>query len=122
MASDPCEVAARIRRPMPRPPAPGRQRGTAFHRWLEERFGQIRLIDVDELAEVFDADDIGQDVALDELKARFEAGEWGQRWPVEVEVPFETKISDRLVRGRIDALFADAPPGRQTLLPSKPAP
>src|SRR5260370_8623722 len=116
MASDPSELAARIRRPMPRPPAPGRQGGTVLHRWLEERFGQIRLIDVDEVAEVFGADDIGQDVAVDELKARFEAGEWGQRWPVEVEVPFETKISDRLVRGRIDAVFADAPAGGEDIV------
>ena len=29
----------------------------------------------------------------------------------EVEVPFETLIGDRLVRGRIDAVFADAPGG-----------
>ena len=28
-----------------------------------------------------------------------------------VEVPFETLIGDRLVRGRIDAVFADAPGG-----------
>jgi DNA helicase-2/ATP-dependent DNA helicase PcrA len=28
-----------------------------------------------------------------------------------VEVPFETMIGDRLVRGRIDAVFADSPDG-----------
>jgi len=28
-----------------------------------------------------------------------------------VEVPFETVVGDRLVRGRIDAVFADAPEG-----------
>ncbi len=33
------------------------------------------------------------------------------RWPQEVEVPFETRIGDRLVRGRIDAVFADSPDG-----------
>ena len=42
-----------------------------------------------------------------ELRARFEAGEWGGRWPREVEVPFDTRIGDRQVRGRIDAVFAD---------------
>jgi DNA helicase II / ATP-dependent DNA helicase PcrA len=42
-----------------------------------------------------------------ELKARFEAGEWGGRWPREVEVPFDTQIGDRQIRGRIDAVFAD---------------
>src|SRR5579864_9422512 len=42
-----------------------------------------------------------------ELRARFEAGEWGGRWPREVEVPFDTLIGDRQIRGRIDAVFAD---------------
>jgi len=112
IARDPAELAAKIRRPMPAPPAPKAQRGTAFHQWLAERFGQMRLIDADELAEAFDADDIPDDAELTELKARFDAGEWGQRWPTDVEVPFETRVSDRLVRGRIDAIFADAPDGR----------
>ena len=78
---------------------------TAFHRWLEERFGQQRLIDDDDL---FAADNEGeQDEHLIELRARFEAGEWGGRWPREVEVPFDTRIGDRHIRGRIDAIFAD---------------
>ncbi len=111
MASDPAELAARIRRPMPRPPAPLAQRGTAFHRWLEERFGQSRLIDAEELPGAADADLIADDAELAVLKARFAAGQWGQRWPAQVEVPFETRVSDRLVRGRIDAIFTDAPGG-----------
>jgi DNA helicase-2/ATP-dependent DNA helicase PcrA len=109
MAADPAELARQIRRPMPRPPAPQAQRGTAFHQWLEERFGQQRLIDsadllgaADEPADGGDADDL----AL--LQAQFEAGEWGGRWPLEVEVPFETLIAGRAVRGRIDAVFGDA--------------
>jgi ATP-dependent DNA helicase UvrD/PcrA len=111
MARDPARLAAQIRRPMPRPPAPRAERGTAFHRWLEERFGQMRLIDVDDLAGALDADLVADDVDLADLKARFEAGEWGQRWPAEVEMPFETRVGDRLVRGRIDAIFADDPAG-----------
>jgi DNA helicase II / ATP-dependent DNA helicase PcrA len=111
MAADPDELAARIRRPMPGPPAPRAQRGSAFHRWLEERFGQIRLIDADELPGAVDAELIADDADLVRLKERFEAGEFGQRWPADVEVPFETRVSDRLVRGRIDAIFTDAPDG-----------
>ncbi len=107
MARDPAELAAQIRRPMPRPPAPRAQRGTAFHRWLEERFGQMRLIDAGDLTGAVDADLVSDDADLAELKERFEAGEWGQRWPAEVEMPFETRVGDRLVRGRIDAIFAD---------------
>jgi len=108
LARDPVELAAQIRRPMPRPPAPLAQRGTAFHRWLEERFGQTRLIDADELAGAVDDELAGDDAELAGLKSAFEAGEWGQRWPAAVEVPFETRVGDRLVRGRIDAVFADA--------------
>jgi DNA helicase-2/ATP-dependent DNA helicase PcrA len=111
MARDPAQLAAQIRRPMPRPPAPRAERGTAFHRWLEERFGQMRLIDVDDLAGAVDADLIADDADLTDLKVRFESGEWGSRWPAEVEMPFETRVGDRLVRGRIDAIFADAPGG-----------
>jgi len=111
MAQDPAGLAARIRRPMPAPPAPRARRGTAFHRWLEERFGPTRLIDRDEITGAFDADLVTGDDDLAELKSRFEASEWGRRWPAEVEVPFETKVGDRLVRGRIDAVFADAAQG-----------
>ena len=111
MARDPAELAQQIRRPMPRPPAPHARRGTAFHRWLEERFGQQRLIDPSDLLGAADDPADGEPDDLVELRERFEAGEWGNRWPLEVEVPFETLIADRPVRGRIDAVFADAPEG-----------
>jgi DNA helicase-2/ATP-dependent DNA helicase PcrA len=103
LARDPDELARQVRRPMPRPPARQARRGTEFHRWLEERFGQQRLIDDDELF----ADPEETDDDLIELRARFEAGEWGGRWPREVEVPFDTLIGDRQVRGRIDAVFGE---------------
>ncbi|HKD88431.1 MAG TPA: ATP-dependent DNA helicase [Streptosporangiaceae bacterium] len=112
MARDPGELAQQVRRPMPRRPAPQAVRGTTFHQWLEQRYGQAQLIDADELPGA--ADDLAARAAepeLAELQARFEASEWASRWPVEVEVPFETKVGDRLVRGRIDAVFADAPGG-----------
>jgi DNA helicase II / ATP-dependent DNA helicase PcrA len=111
MARDPGELARQVRRPMPGPPAPRAQRGTAFHRWLEERFGQQQLIDTDDLLGAADDAGADDDTDLAELKAAFDVGEWADRWPREVEVPFETLIGDRLVRGRIDAVFADAPQG-----------
>jgi DNA helicase-2/ATP-dependent DNA helicase PcrA len=112
MARDPAELAQQVRRPMPRGPVPQAVRGTAFHTWLEQRFGQVPLIGTDELPGA--ADELAAEPGvpdLDWLKARFEAGEWASRWPSEVEVPFETLIGDRVVRGRIDAVFADAPGG-----------
>jgi DNA helicase-2/ATP-dependent DNA helicase PcrA len=104
LARDPDELARQVRRPMPRPPARQARRGTAFHLWLEERFGQQRLIGDDDLF----AGEEETDDDLIELRARFEAGEWGGRWPSAVEVPFDTVIGDRQVRGRIDAVFAEA--------------
>ena len=108
LARDPDELARQVRRPMPQPPASQARRGTAFHLWLEERFGQQRLIDDDELFTEQDAD---PDENLIELKARFEAGEWGGRWPRATEVPFDMLIGDRQIRGRIDAVFADPADG-----------
>jgi DNA helicase-2/ATP-dependent DNA helicase PcrA len=108
MAADPDRLAQQIRRPMPRPPVPQARRGTAFHRWLEQRFGQQRLIDpTDLLGAADDPADDPDDADLALLRERFEAGEWGNRWPVDVEVPFETLVAGRTVRGRIDAVFAD---------------
>jgi DNA helicase II / ATP-dependent DNA helicase PcrA len=112
VARDPAELAQQVRRPMPRPPAPLARRGTEFHSWLEQRYGPQRLLDPADLLGAADSDlerDEDQDIA--DLRERFEAGEWSGRWPCEVEVPFETLIGDRLIRGRIDAVFADAPGG-----------
>jgi DNA helicase-2/ATP-dependent DNA helicase PcrA len=112
MARDPAELARQVRRPMPRPPAPHALRGTEFHRWLEERFGQPQLIDADELPGANDdLDGTEPDAELAGLKTAFETSEWADRQPAGVEVPFETLIGDRLIRGRIDAVFADAPDG-----------
>ncbi|WP_019634681.1 ATP-dependent helicase [Actinomadura atramentaria] len=107
LAEDPGALARQIRRPMPRPPAPYARRGTAFHAWLETRWGQQRLLDLDELPGATD-EDAAPDSDVDLLRARFEESEWASREPVDVEVPFETMIGDRLVRGRMDAVFRSA--------------
>lgn len=110
LARDPSALARQIRRPLPRPPAPHTRRGTAFHAWLEQRFGQRATL-LDELPGAAD-ETAGQDEDLAELQRLFEESEWGARVPVEVEVPFETVIGDRLIRGRMDAVFHDAATGR----------
>jgi len=106
LARDPAALAQQIRRPLPRPPAPHARRGTAFHTWLERRFGQETLIDPHELPGAADETATG-DADLDELQRQFEQSVWADRVPLEVEVPFETIIGDRLVRGRMDAVFHD---------------
>jgi DNA helicase-2/ATP-dependent DNA helicase PcrA len=107
---DPQGLARQLRRPMPSRPDPYSRRGTAFHLWLEQRFGASRLLDVDELPGAAD-EDAAPDEALAELQDQFLASEWADRTPVEVEAPFATVVAGVVVRGRMDAVFAD-PGGR----------
>jgi DNA helicase-2/ATP-dependent DNA helicase PcrA len=111
---DPAELARRLRRPMPAAPAPQARRGTAFHAWLEERFGAARLLDLDELPGSGDQA-AAPDSALAELQAAFLAGEWADRQPREVEVPFETPLGPLMLRGRIDAVFEDGAGGFEVI-------
>ncbi|WP_308191954.1 ATP-dependent helicase [Gordonia liuliyuniae] len=100
--------AARLRRPVPFRPNPLARRGTAFHAWLERRFGATRLLDMDELPGAADA--ATGDVADDDLavlREKFLASPWADRTPVDVEVGFETVIGETVVRGRMDAVFRD---------------
>lgn len=101
---DPAELARRLRRPMPAAPAPQARRGTAFHTWLEERFGAARLVDLDELPGSGD-EFAAPDAQLGMLQAAFLGSEWADRQPLEVEVPFETPLGPLTLRGRIDAVF-----------------
>ncbi|GIJ26054.1 ATP-dependent DNA helicase [Micromonospora qiuiae] len=101
---DPVALARTLRRPLPVEPNPYARRGTAFHAWLEQRFGADRLLDTDELPGAADAD-AAPDEALAELQQRFLSSEWADRMPVEVEVPFATVIGGVVVRGRMDAVF-----------------
>ncbi|HVU93004.1 MAG TPA: PD-(D/E)XK nuclease family protein, partial [Jatrophihabitans sp.] len=105
LRADPSALARSIRRPLPRVPAPEARRGTAFHAWLEQRWQSQTLLDLDELPGA--ADEGADDADFAELRAAFEASEWAARTPVEVEVPFEMTIGGRVVRGRMDAVFAD---------------
>ncbi|GGL10089.1 ATP-dependent helicase [Planomonospora parontospora] len=104
LAADPAALARRIRRPVPKRPAPLARRGTSFHRWLETRWGQQRLLDEFELPGAGDETEEAE-ALLTELRERFEESEWAGREPLDVEVPFEMMIADRLVRGRMDAVF-----------------
>ncbi|MGB3696050.1 MAG: UvrD-helicase domain-containing protein [Gordonia sp. (in: high G+C Gram-positive bacteria)] len=99
--------AARLRRPVPYRPNPMARRGTAFHAWVERRFGATRLLDVDELPGAADAVPGAAEEDLDLLRGKFLASPWAHRTPMEVEVGFETVIGETVVRGRMDAVFAD---------------
>lgn len=105
--NDAQRYARQLSRPVPMPPAPHARRGTAFHQWLENRFGGQTLLDVDELPGSDDRDAIADEQLL-ALQRAFETSQWATRTPIAVEVGFVIAIAELTVRGRIDAVFTEA--------------
>ena len=103
---DPDGLAVDLVRPMPRPPAPAARFGTLFHEWVEQRFGQQALLEPEEVANRGD-DDIDDYADLRDLIATFEAGPFATRVPYAVEAPFALVLDGQVVRGRIDAVYAE---------------
>lgn len=104
---EPGAVALDLARPMPTQPSRAARRGTAWHAWIESRYGQQSLIDPWDLPGAAD-DEIGSDEQLDELRRAFELTPYAGREPVAVEFPFSLLLAGRVIHGRIDAVFADA--------------
>jgi DNA helicase-2/ATP-dependent DNA helicase PcrA len=106
LGRDPDAVAQRLRRRLPNRPDPHALLGTAFHDWVQRFFHAERLFDLDDLPGAVDGE-TGHAEDLAELQAAFAVSPWAARTPVDVEVPFDMVIGGRVVRGRIDAIFAD---------------
>jgi DNA helicase II / ATP-dependent DNA helicase PcrA len=95
-------------RPLPRPPSPVARRGTAFHAWLEhDVYRAPQLLDDTELPGAADDPGTAAPAELAELQEAFRRSAWWGRTPAEIEVPFEMELEGVLVRGRMDAVFAD---------------
>ena len=86
----------------------------AFHQWLERFFRGEALLDIRDLPGAGDGWVAG-DPEFDELRRQFLSSTWANRVPVEIEVPFATRIAGIGIRGRIDAVFAD-PDGGLTVV------
>lgn len=110
LRTDPEAFARELARPMPRQPSPAARFGTRFHAWVEARFGQQDLFDPDELPGQADAG-IDSDDDLAALIATFEHGPFAERPPYAVEAPFALVLAGQVVRGRIDAVYAEAARG-----------
>ncbi|MDU0478896.1 UvrD-helicase domain-containing protein [Staphylococcus chromogenes] len=104
---DPVFFARRTLRPVPFKPNAYAKRGTAFHEWLERRFGATTLLDDTQLeTDPTDTSEIsGSEAILAQLKEKFLSSEWAERQPRYVEAPFEVAIGAHIVRGRMDAVF-----------------
>lgn len=106
LGRDPDGVRHRLQRRLPRRPDAHALLGTAFHEWVQRYFQAEKLFDLDDLPGAVDADrqDHGE---LEDLQAAFALSPWAARTPIDVEVPFDMTIAGRVVRGRIDAIFAE---------------
>lgn len=106
LRADPGRLAARLRRPLPYPPNPLARRGTAFHAWVQRWFATDQLPGLDDLPGAADAG-AAADAELTRMQDAFLSSPWSARRPVEIEVPFETTIAGVVIRGRMDAVFAE---------------
>lgn len=113
MIADPVVFARRETRPVPFKSNRFVCRGTAFHAWLENRFGAHGPLDNedlfgDQLNDFPDTKQVASERELERLGANFEMSEWADRAPAYAEVPFGIVIEQRRVAGRIDAVFNDS--------------
>ncbi|BBZ06799.1 ATP-dependent DNA helicase [Mycolicibacterium doricum] len=107
-SDDPDAVLFRLNRRLPVRPDPNASLGTDFHDWVQRYFGAERLFDLDDLPGAVDSDTRRTEAEqLAELQTAFMLSPWAARTPVDVEVPFDMVIGETVVRGRIDAVFAD---------------
>ena len=102
---DPVAATARLIRRLPARTDRNALLGTAFHDWVQRLYCGERLFDLDDLPGA--VDEASTDERLAELQAAFTASRWASRTPIDVEVPFEMTLGSTVVRGRIDAVFAD---------------
>jgi DNA helicase-2/ATP-dependent DNA helicase PcrA len=105
---DPAGAAQRLQRRLPARPDPHASLGTAFHDWVQRFYHAERLFDLDDLPGAVDGD-LGRvdGENLAELQAAFAVSPWATRTPIDVETPFDMVLGGTVVRGRIDAVFAD---------------
>ncbi|MDF2586004.1 MAG: ATP-dependent helicase [Mycobacterium sp.] len=111
LGKDPAAARQRLRRRLPARPDPHALLGTAFHEWVQRYFHAERLFDLDDLPGAVDGE-TGRAHAeeLADLQAAFASSSWASRTPIDIEVPFDMILDGprpTVVRGRIDAVFAE---------------
>lgn len=104
LRKDPDAFLKNLLRPMPRQPSASADRGTAFHAWVENFYGDRGLFDPESLPGSVDHD-IYSDEFLESLKTSFTSGPFATRTPFGLEKAFALVVSGRTLRGRIDAIF-----------------
>ncbi|WP_239988054.1 ATP-dependent helicase [Mycobacterium kansasii] len=114
LGRDPAKARQRLAHRLPSRPDPQALLGNAFHSWVQRFYGAELLFDLGDLPGAADPE-VSNAEELAKLRAAFTASPWAARTPIAVEVPFEMPVGDTVVRGRIDAVFAD-PDGGVTVV------
>lgn len=114
---DPAEVAARLARPLPERPYRQTRLGTLFHDWVEHRAGIAggqEMIDSDPFELDLEEEGTGgtlmpvaedEKLALEVLKATFEASEWADLKPIEVEIEINFVMNEQIMICKLDAVY-----------------
>lgn len=110
LGADPGRFREDLIRPMPRRPSVSARQGISFHEWVAHRFLQEDLFDPFDHLDSSDGD-LGDEGELADLIAGFESGPFADRQPAAVEAPFSLLLDGMVVKGRIDAVYADDPDG-----------
>lgn len=112
LMSDESAYIAELIRPMPRASHYGADMGTRFHEWVENYYRQkathgllMALPGTEDFNEL--QSDIIEQSDLRQLIERFRTSPWSEMQAYAVEEPFTVLINDRIVKGRIDAVFQD---------------
>ncbi len=111
--SDPADVAANMRRPMPQQPYRATILGTVFHEWVERRSQTATTTPAD----LLDALDYGDDdemlregpIDLEKLRVlqdTFVASEWGTLKPIDVEREIHIVLAGVTIVCKIDAVYS----------------
>ncbi|MDR1790274.1 MAG: ATP-dependent helicase [Propionibacteriaceae bacterium] len=106
-AADPAAFATQAARPLPRLTSAAAAVGSRFHDWVQARLGAAPSFDELEPS-TLDGD-------LAKLQAAFEASPYATLPVVAAEAPFTLHLAGKLIRGRIDAVFAPEP-GKYTIV------
>ncbi|MFU8946423.1 UvrD-helicase domain-containing protein [Mycetocola zhadangensis] len=118
--TDAAGLAAKLRRPVPEKPYRQTRLGTLFHSWVEQRSGIAggqESLDAErfELDLDLDVDGFGQGTlmpveqqeleALETLKRTFEASEWADLKPIDVEREINFVLEGQIIICKLDAVY-----------------
>lgn len=108
--SDPLAIATQRRRPVPERPVREATVGTRFHSWVEKRALGVSppaLVDATVVGREGDAtrDRSSDDETLARLTLTFEASEWANRRPDEVELEIHMILGEHVIVCKLDAVY-----------------